>query len=88
MQIKNDLDSVIRFRNELTVLTEDLEDSRSKVGRDVEELNETWNDHEFQKFHSRYEEDDTFIKQLIENINEFNDGYLYNMQRALEDYLS
>jgi hypothetical protein len=88
MQLKNDLDSVIRFRNELQVLSEDLKHSRHKVESDVEELHETWNDSEFQKFYARYEEDNEFIKQLIENINEFNDGYLYNTQVALEEYLS
>jgi RimJ/RimL family protein N-acetyltransferase len=86
MQLKNDLDSVIRFRNELTMLSEDLEDSRHKVESDVEELHETWNDPKFQQFYDGYQQDDEFIRHLIENINDFNDGYLYNMQVALEDY--
>ena len=88
MQLKNDLDSVIKFRQELTALSDDLEESRNKVEADVNELNKTWNDPEFQKFYTRYEEDNEFIKHLIENINEFNDGYLYNTQVALEEYVS
>lgn len=87
MQLKNDLGSVIRFRNELTVISADLEDNRRSVESNVEELNETWNDSKFQEFNARFEEENEFVKRLIENINDFNDSYLYNTQRALEGYL-
>ena len=86
-QIKIDLDSVIQFRREFRELSDNLENSRHKVTADVEILNETWSDSEFQKFYARYEEDNEFVKRLIDNIDELNDGYLYNMQDALEIYL-
>ena len=86
MQLKNDLGSVTRFRNELTVLSEDLEGSRCKVAADIQTLSETWNDPKFQEFYARYEKDDEFLRRLIDKINEFNDGYLYNMEVALTDY--
>jgi hypothetical protein len=86
-QINIDLDSVIQFREEFRELADNLEVSRLQVAMDITVLNETWKDSEFQKFYTRYKDDNEFLVRLIENINELNDGFLYRMQDKLEIYL-
>ena len=86
MQIINDAESLLRFRNELYVLVEDLENDLRKVESQISELNETWKDEQFQKFSNDFDEDKQEIIPLGEKVKDFADDYLYRKEQKIREW--
>ena len=88
MRVFIDPEELQRFRNELIVLKEDLEEQVRKVEGQITELHETWDDAQFRKFEADFEADKEFIRRpLIEDLELFAVDYLARTQQAAEDYL-
>ena len=86
MQIINDAESLLRFRNELYVLVEDLENNFRTVESQISELNETWKDEQFQKFSNDFDEDKQEIRPLGEKVKDFADDYLYRKEQKIREW--
>ena len=85
--IINDPDSMKIFRNHLCDTVDDLERQLRSTEEAIEEVSKSWQDIQFAKFKSKFEEDVRTIKQMCSKINEFESDILYPLEEKLRRYL-
>lgn len=85
--IINDPDSMKTFRNHLCDTVEDLERQLRSTNEAIEEVSKSWQDIQFSKFKSKFEEDVRTIEPMCNKINEFESDILYPLEEKLRRYL-
>lgn len=82
----NDPEAVQRFRNELVELVDRLEEQLRRTDAAMEDVAAQWKDEQFRKYHREFINDRDIFPPLCKDIQEFESGPLYNLQRILERY--
>lgn len=84
----NDADVLKKLRNQLEDVVTDLKEQSRKTAASLEEVANTWKDDQFKKFQKDFSTDMDSLKPLYEDIQSYDDDFLYPLQKALEKYLS
>lgn len=85
--IRNDVDSLKKFRGELLDTSDNLKDQLSRTEAAIEEVAAVWGDSQFVKFKEGFDQDKDVIKPLCNEIEEFEGDVLLPLENILRRYL-
>lgn len=85
--IRNDVDSLKKFRGELLDTSDNLKDQLSRTEAAIEEVAAVWGDSQFVKFKEGFDQDKDVIKPLCNEIEEFEGDVLLPLENILRKYL-
>jgi hypothetical protein len=85
--IEIDVESLQRFRTNLSSHADEIEKTLSVLEENVNNLHETWDDPQFGQFETRFGEDKDFLKPLIADFRDYSENYLADRQRKAEDVI-
>ena len=85
--IINDVDSMKIFRNHLCDTVDDLKRQLRSTKEAIEEVSKSWEDSQFTKFKSKFEEDVETIIPMCNKLDEFESDILYPLEQKLRRYL-
>lgn len=85
--IRNDVESLKKFRGELLDTSDNLKDQLSRTEAAIEEVAAVWGDSQFVKFKEGFDQDKDVIKPLCDDIEEFEGDVLLPLENILRKYL-
>lgn len=75
-----------KLRNHFRELSSNLESQLNATEESIEEVAKTWRDENFLMFKNKFEEDKQKIRPLSQKIAEFENTYLFEIERKLIKY--
>lgn len=81
-----DPEAIQKFRNQLLDLVDDLQAQAKRTDAAIDEVANTWKDEQFKKYQREFAEDRQLFEPLCHDIEEFEAGPLYELQKKAEIY--
>jgi hypothetical protein len=85
--IINDVDSLRKFRNELLLAVEDMQEQLKTTEGAMDDVALSWKDSQFVKFKGGFDEDKKLISPLCAKIESFEGDVLLPLEKKLREYL-
>lgn len=79
--------AIQKFRDQLLDLVDELKAQAKRTDDAIDEVANTWKDMEFKKYKKEFDQDRELFEPLCNDIDEFESGPLYELQKKAEIYI-